>query len=47
MSEKRRIVKAVERVQKLHKDGLLPTVKRLSTVEFARNELKSLETHLR
>ncbi len=50
MSDQRRIKVAkarVQRIAEISKRGLLPPVKRLSTIEFARKELRSLETHLR
>ncbi len=50
MSDQKRIQDAKARVKRMaakSKRGLLPHVKRLSTIEFARKELQSLETHLR
>ncbi len=50
MSDQKRIKVAKARVQRIaeqSKRGLLPPVKRLTTIEFARKELQSLETHLR
>jgi hypothetical protein len=50
MSDQKRIQDAKARVHRIaekSKRGQLPPVKRLSTIEFARKELQSLETHLR
>ena len=50
MSDQKRIQEAKTRVKLIaekSKRGPLPPVKRLTTIEFARKELQSLEAHLR
>ena len=47
MGDTRRVDDAKARLQRIADHDLLPAVKRLSTIEFAQQELRSLETHLR